>query len=258
MSTKSLSATDAIKFGWQTFKKSPLFWIIISIISVILGGGVNFNNQNDMNGGVETNLPVGAILLIVVLGLAFFYISYAFQLGRIKVELNAVDNKELKYKDLFSFFPQFKRVLKLVVATILYSLVVAFGLILLIIPGIYFAIKFGFYIYAITDKDSGILESFNISSEITKGVKLDLLVLVIISFGVMILGLLALLVGMFVAMPVIYIAWAYTYRTLDRQISGIDIEPVAPAPSSADMNAPQVPNFQTADQVPNSLGGQNG
>jgi len=87
---------------------------------------------------------------------------------------------------------------------------------LLIIPGIWFALRYQYFGMAIVDKNMGPIEALKYSGQITQGNALKLFGMALASMGVIVLGLLALILGVFVAMPVVYIAMAYIYRTLSK------------------------------------------
>ena len=91
---------------------------------------------------------------------------------------------------------------------------VAVGLILLIIPGIYLAIKYQFFSFLIVDKNMGIMESFKKSEEMTQGVKMNLLLFSLALAGINILGALVFLVGLIVTIPTTVMATVYVYRKL--------------------------------------------
>ena len=92
-------------------------------------------------------------------------------------------------------------------------LVVA-GLFLLIVPGIYVAVRFQFYGFFVVDEKTGPVESLQRSWEVTDGRVWSLLWLDLILVGINILGMLLFLVGLFVTVPITTLALAYVYRQL--------------------------------------------
>jgi len=148
--------------------------------------------------------------------------------------------------DLFSSYPL---VINYIIASILYGLMVIVGLIFLIVPGIYLAIKHQFYTYLIVDKGMGPIEAIKESGRITKGALWNLLGFVIIvtllGAGGWIVGLgLMMALGMgssgstgawiviaiivlalivyFVALSLTaWLAIAHIYRTLERQLADL-------------------------------------
>ena len=77
-------------------------------------------------------------------------------MGLIRIPLRLHDNKGVGFTDVFSCFLLFFNYL---FGAILYGLIIFVGIILLIIPGIIWAIKFQFYSYFIVDEGLGPIEA---------------------------------------------------------------------------------------------------
>jgi uncharacterized membrane protein len=82
------------------------------------------------------------------------------------------------------------------------------------LPGIYFAIRFYFFIYFIVDKKAGIIESLKRSWEITKGQAWNLFLFNLVLFGINLLGVICFLIGLLVTLPITGVATAFVYRKL--------------------------------------------
>lgn len=132
-------------------------------------------------------------------------------MGLAKAALNVVSGKEIAVGTLFS---QGDKLLRVLGAGILYGLMVGIGFVLLIVPGIYLALRFMMYQNAIIDKNLGVMESLRYSSDLTKNNRMNLLVLGLLCFLVVLAGLLALVVGLAFAIPVVTLALALAYRVL--------------------------------------------
>ena len=91
---------------------------------------------------------------------------------------------------------------------------VSVGLILLIVTGIYLAIRFGQFQTAIVDRDLGILDSLAYSSGVTTNNRLSLFGLTVLSMLIVLAGAIALCVGMIFAIPVVWLASLTAYRWL--------------------------------------------
>ena len=141
------------------------------------------------------------------------------------------------YNTLFSQFDVAK-LFKYIVASILYGLLLAVGFILLIVPGIYFGLKYQFYGYFIVTKNAGILESLKLSAEATKGVKLQLLGYCLVAFLIVIAGVLALGVGLLVAIPVATLGYVYIFNKLKSHMNAIPLEMSPPPPMAPESSAP--------------------
>lgn len=112
-------------------------------------------------------------------------------------------------------------------ASILLFLAVGGGFILLIVPGIIFGLMFSFATYLVIDRGLSPMEAMRESRRITYGHKWMLFGLGLLSILVALLGLICLIVGIFVAMPVTSLAFVHAYRVLQQQAGD------APTPTTA-------------------------
>jgi len=136
-------------------------------------------------------------------------VAVFFSLGVARIGLNIVSGRAFTVGTLFSggakFLPAFG-------ATFLYFLMVAIGLVLLIAPGIYLALRYGQYINAMVDRDLGVMDSFKYSSTITTNNRLNLFGLMGMVGVIILAGFLALCVGLFFAIPMAWLSWVVAYR----------------------------------------------
>lgn len=197
---KSFSIKEAVNYGWGKTKENFWFLVSLALINAIISGLTQKVGKQD---GAET---FNFVLFLIQLAA-----STIINIGLINVALKLIDKKEVSYNDITEKINLFWKFLG---ASILYSLIVGFGFALLIIPGIYWALKYQFALNILVDKNTRVFEAFNKSGEMTKGLKLRILVFDLALLGVLILGVLALGVGVLVATPVIWIAEMYVYRKL--------------------------------------------
>lgn len=207
----TFSKSEAIRFGFETTKKNFKFLLIILFILAILSaipGSINSSLRN---------FPLFSFLINAVI----WIVQIIVQIGVIKITLAFVDGNKPKVKDLFiiPYKPVYMTFLKYWASSLLYGLVVGLGFILLIIPGIIFAIIFQFYSYLIVDKNAGPIEALKKSAAITKGVRWNLFRFGLLLIGINILGALALLVGLLISVPTTMLATAFVYRKLQSQKS---------------------------------------
>jgi hypothetical protein len=180
------------------------------------------------------SFPPEYIPLLVFYLLLWLLISPILQLGATKIYLALADGKNPSFMELFScahlwFKFMNASVLNLLIigaapaiffiagAALSLPALFVVGIILIIFPGIMFSIKFSFFSYVLVDKNAGIIECLKRSSQVTQGVKWRLLGLYTVSFFIIIAGLLCLVVGLLVAMPLTMIAYMWAYRQLDNQ-----------------------------------------
>ncbi|MDP8213898.1 MAG: hypothetical protein RAO92_01170 [Candidatus Euphemobacter frigidus] len=211
MNEKGFTPESAIRYGWETMKKNLGFFI-----GVLLLAGFTVIIPNIISKLTEESMPVFSTCFSVLGGIFQIIVS----MGLIRISLNFVDNVESRAGDLFSCIPL---LLKYFIASLIYGIIVGFGLILFIVPGIIWAIKFQFYSYFIVDKGSGPIEALKQSSAITRGVKGDLFVLGLLLFLINLLGALCLLIGLFATIPTAMVALAFVFRTL-QAMTGSDQE----------------------------------
>ena len=132
-------------------------------------------------------------------------------LGATRIGLNLVSGKPASVGMIFG---EGSKLLRAIGASILYGLMVAIGLILLIVPGIYLALRYGQFLNAIVDRDLGVFEAFEYSSKLTTGNRGNLFVLGLLMFLVTLAGLLACGIGLLVAIPITWLSSFIAYRWL--------------------------------------------
>jgi uncharacterized membrane protein len=203
---EKFSKKEAIKFGWEIAKKKIKFFIPLLIL--VFGSSFLFDHLSDL-------AKKESFLISFLLTIVGFALSIIFSLGLIKISLEICDGKEPKIPDLFS---QYRLFFRYFFASILKNLITLFGFILLIIPGIILSIRLGFFDYLIVDKNSKIIESLKKSWEITKGSTWNLFLLYLLLGLINLLGIFALIVGLFWSIPTTMIAEAFVYRKLSSEL----------------------------------------
>jgi len=206
MSTQKFSKSEAIRFGWNTMKSN--FWFFVGLL---VGVGLVIY----IPGFIGELIKKGAPSLSIIINIAVWVLNLIIQMGLIRISLKFCDNEKSEFGDLFSCFPLF---FKYLLGSILYGLIVLGGTILLIIPGIIWAIKFQFFGYFIVDKGLGPIEALKRSSAITKGAKWDLFIFNLLLEFINFLGAICLLIGLFATIPTTMVAMAFVYRKLLAEI----------------------------------------
>lgn len=148
----------------------------------------------------------------IVVTLISLIISGLFILGYYKNIFQALDGEEPQFS---AYGQQARKLITFLIANLLITVIVVIGCCLLIIPGIYLAIRLQFYAAFIVEEDAGILDSLKRSWEITKGQGGQLFLLGLVMMGLMLLGIICLIVGAFITTPLIYTMYCYTFRKLN-------------------------------------------
>lgn len=204
----SFSSSEALEFGFDFFKNNIATFIklgaVLIVINIVLGIIGSLFSQNN--------------LVVLIWGIISYLISFIIQIGIIKIAFDLYDGKPANFSNLYT---QYALGLRFYVASIIYGVMVLAGLVFLIIPGIYLAIRFQFYSFLIVDKNEEIGSSLSKSSKLTQGVILNLFLFVLSLIVINIIGVLLLGIGLFVTIPTSMMAAIYVYRKLLSQTPGI-------------------------------------
>ncbi|MFA7319592.1 MAG: hypothetical protein WC022_03300 [Parcubacteria group bacterium] len=193
---------EAIKFGWEKMKKH--FWFFVGLlaltclIQIIPSGIANIFKER-----------MFALYLLIIL--AAWVIQIIVKMGLIKITLDVTTKDETNLNTLFSCTHLLG---KFIIGSIVYGLIVIAGFLLLIVPGIIWAIKYQFFAYLIIDKNMAPMEAIRKSGEMTAGNKGKLFWLGILFFLINLVGALCLFLGLFATIPTTMVAMAYVYRKL--------------------------------------------
>lgn len=199
---KKFSIKEAFGFGFNIAKRNIFFYLGIFVITILI---------SSINSSLQKNL-VDQYFLYFVVSLVFWVISEFIGMGILRVNLSFVDGKKPKFMDIFIL--NGRNLLNYLLGSILVGVIIVIGFILLIVPGIIFALKLQYVTYLIVDKKLGPIEAIKKSWSMTKGHVWHLFVLLLAIIGVNILGTLALVVGLIITVPLSMVATAFVYRKL--------------------------------------------
>ncbi len=202
MDGKKFLKGDAVNYGWETAKANIGFFVVFLLL-IWLAEAIVSGPSGYWWGKFYFWSPILSLLSWVV--------SIFVGLAYIRVALRFLKGEKAELEDLWMGYPKF---LDFLVGSILYGLLVFAGFILLIIPGIYWAVKYQFFGYCIVDKDVGPVEAVKMSGRITKGSWWNLFWLGVLQALIAMAGACLCLVGLFWAIPTAMMAHAYAYRKL--------------------------------------------
>jgi uncharacterized membrane protein len=209
----TISVQDALRYGWDTFKKRPGFFIgvtlIIFLVSWLTGFIISMVGLKDNFIGSIVNLLVTTLL----------------DLGVVATMLKVYDAPEsATINDLWH--PS--QYLPYLGATLLTAIIVVIGLILLIVPGVIAAMMLLFVKFIVVDRKMGPIEALKESVRMTKGHRMTLFLLVLLIAVINIIGAILLLVPLLVTIPVSTLAMVYAYRKIGHAASEV-VPAAAPA-----------------------------
>ncbi len=198
----AFSKAEALRFGWETLKAHLGFFLGLMLLIL----GLNFLPELGRRQTLEA-----APLLALVWTLCGYLIQMATQMGLVRISLRLVDGRQPRYGELFEDLANFGRY---VAGNLLFLLIILGGLLLLVIPGVIWSIKYQFVPFLIVDRNIGIKKAFQESAGITLGARRELFLFFLLVMGINLLGLMAFVVGLFVTLPATMIAYSFVYRKL--------------------------------------------
>ncbi len=187
--------SETIKKGWNEAKSNLSLYIPVLLIFLVVIILFSF---------ILKRLGViGQIIMIII--------ESWLSIGIIIIALKRARDEEASISDLFKGHPY---LLNYILSSLIYAIIVIVGIVLLIIPGAIWSLKYMFYPYLIIDKNLSATDALKESGNITKGYKWDLLAFTLVTNIIILLGILALGIGFFVAYPTVLIAEAILYLKL--------------------------------------------
>jgi uncharacterized membrane protein len=208
------SSSEAIKFGWETFKRRPWFFIgatFLIVLASALCDGFTSGIDAALTGSTEDPSIIGTVINLAL--------GTLVSMGATAFFLAAHDNPDTV--DLSALWHP-RPFWKYLGASLLLSLAVAIGFVLLIVPGIIFGLMFMFATFVVIERELGPIDAMNESNRLTRGHKWPLLGFVLLLVLINLLGLLALVVGLLVSIPVSTLAFVHAYRVLGGKSTASD------------------------------------
>jgi uncharacterized membrane protein len=211
------SIKSALNFGWETFKRRPWFFVgatLVIFLLYIVAGALTATIDYALTGDTENHSGVGSIL--------DWLIGTLISMGVVAFYLKAHDNPEqVTLSALWHPHPYWSYL----AATVLVGLVIVLGLLLLIVPGIIFGLMFMFTSFIVIDRALGPIDAMKESKRITSGYRWRLLGFILLLALINLAGVIALVVGLLVTVPVTSIAFANAYRVLSDRAG---VQPIPP------------------------------
>lgn len=196
----SLDIGEAFRAGWRGFTANIGPLIVVALVVWVVTGAVNWLST-DTTGFIRFLASVVS-----------FFLGQLVAIVWISLALAIIDGRPVSGESLL---PDGSTLISYIIASLIFSVMFAVGLVLLIIPGIIVAVVFGLYGWALVDKGLDPIGSLRESSRLTAGRRGQLFLFVLLAIGLNILGLLALIVGVLITSAVTLIAAGHVYRQLD-------------------------------------------
>ncbi len=226
MQAKKFSIIDSIKFGFaktiehfgMLFLAQFIRWIIwfagyMFLVVFVSGGIMPFRMMMYERGiyQITHSFSIALISLLIVGILVIEIIDSALSLGLMQMMFDIYDKGRTNFSVIFS---KWHLVVKNVLLIIVLRAILTLGIILLIIPGIFLAIRFGFAYQILVDKEVGPIEALKLSYKLTEGSWVHLFGLWLIFLFINFVGACCFLFGLLITIPTSFLAYVYAYRKL--------------------------------------------
>jgi uncharacterized membrane protein len=186
----------AISYGWAKFQQNVGPLLIAVLVPVAVQLVLSLIGQS-----LVDSRPVW--LLFQILAIA---VNAVAGLGIYRVALMITAGEPADVGKAF----QYDRIGEWIVFSFVFGVLVAVGLVLCLVPGLFFLAFFGLAPFFFLDKGLSLGDALRASREAVRSKGLAFPILLSIIVGV--LGIVACFVGLFVTVPIAYIAVAYLYR----------------------------------------------
>jgi uncharacterized membrane protein len=191
------SIKESVKYGWEKLKDNMEIGILTTLLLLALGfiPGMGF-----------------------FLSLAIFVFLIILRIGYTKIFLRIYDGETPKFVEIFEEYRIFWRYLG---TSILSFFAILGGFILLIVPGVFWAIRFSFAPLIVVDTKMDPVASMKESYAITKGNFWKLFLFWVVIGLINLIGAIPFGIGLLVTVPVSTLASIYIYRELSKQKAGL-------------------------------------
>lgn len=197
---QSFSIKQVISESWAIVKKNLKFFVVLALATWAIQFIPSYVNS------LVTNTTVGLIVSILswLINSLVTISLIVITLGYLRAGKTTKDEvlEKLKYFGAY------------LLASIYYSLIVFVGIILLVVPGVIWALKYQFYGYLIIDKGLKPKEALAKSNEMTQGKLGKLFLFGLALLGVNLIGVLLLGIGLLVTIPISLLAVGKVYELL--------------------------------------------
>jgi len=201
---QTFTISEVVKTSWDYLKQQ--IWVLVGLL---IGFTILSFLISSMASPTSMSMMLIASLISVV-------ISCVFMLGYYKNIFQTIDGLEPQFS---AYGQQAPKILTYFIANLIVGVIVTIGAFLLIIPGIYLALRLQFFGCFIVEENEGIIESMKRSWAITEGNVMRLFILALAQIAIAIVGALLLGIGIFVAAPLIYMIQCYVFRLLNNPLA---------------------------------------
>jgi uncharacterized membrane protein len=185
--------------GWRQLWKYFLELFLIGIIGFVIGIPGGMGGWSKGTGAIFLGI-LGAVYSILLVSPVNYGVSFSY--------LKAARGDRLEIKNMFEAFQNYWNA---VLASLLVTVIVIIGFILLIVPGIIFACKLAFTPYLVVDRKMEVIEAVKGSWNMTNGHAGKVFLIGLLGVPICIAGLICCGIGIILSIMWISMAFASLY-----------------------------------------------
>ena len=269
LATKESFITESLSVAWNLLRWRPWYVVMTPILIIMLAGlivavpvfivmmliTITLSLMILGNVNVAMITGIGVLLLFMVILYLFFKFVVPAAMFKYVFIRDLLLGKGVDIKETFeSLIKNRELVGKFVMGALSLFLVMLGGLILLIIPGIIWAIKYMFVPLLILDKNMSVKEAFKASGKITNGYRW-LLFAYSVLVGVIGMIFLGGILGTLIVTPIYFISYVFVYLVFTDQVETVKLK-TAKAPSWQIITLVLVSILLNILSTLNNIGGQ--
>jgi hypothetical protein len=199
-------AGRSYSIGWKILGVYFVELLVVSIVYMILSGPAGFFQW-------KTNHFEWFMLPLVMFGIAYgIFVAGPINYSVKWVFLKAVRGERIEIRDMFAVFQM--NYWNAVVANVVVGVIIGLGIVMLVVPGIIFACRLAFVPYLVIDEEMDVMDALRASWDMTRGYGWQIFFMGFLAFFIVIAGLIALFVGVFISVMWISASFAAMYYSV--------------------------------------------
>jgi len=225
------SLSTSFNYGWEIMKDYFLNFFLLLLVLWLVSTPLWLVQ-------LAADYHSAGAILVKVIGIGYVFLLYpVFDFASKYLFLQGVRRENVDVKNILRGFDFY---LNIILANLLMSALIAIGFLALIVPGIIVACRLAFVPYLVIDKNLDAIAAIEESWRMTKGYGWTIFGMGVVSFFVVIAGLLCLIVGIIPAVIWISSAFATIYQTVlnEKEAKAAAVVTEEPTPSTPPSSEP--------------------
>lgn len=207
------SIGGSFSYGWSKMYEKAFLPLLLAVIIVGLLNGPSAGVKWKMDGDFNFGFPMMFLFPVILFGLAYSFLFLPIiKYGENLLFVKAMRDEEADIKYLFEGFKT--RYLNIVLANLIVTALVMIGFVMLIIPGIIILCRLSFVSFLVMDKNLDPMKAVEKSWQMTKGHGWTIFFMAIISFFLIIAGIIVFIFGVLISIMWIHSAFASLYQAV--------------------------------------------